>query len=320
MKAIGLKKYGSLNELAPMELPVPEPRKGEVRVRVHASALNPADYKVSLGEVKFLHARNFPMVLGYDFSGVVETTGPDTDHAVGDAVFGFLPYGPFNRQGAFAEALIARAREIALKPAGVSHHQAAAAATPCLTALQAIRDVGKLSQAGGLVLITGVSGGVGSVAVSVARKLGAKVVATGSGRGLELARSLGAMNVIDRKQQQDIFSSQRGPFDVVFDASAAYRWSRCKGQLKPGGMYVTTLPSLSILTDKIKSIMAPTGTAFVNVKSKPSDLQLLAGWLEAGLSVTVDSVIPAREIAAGLAKLQRGEVVGRVVVDVLGGF
>ena len=302
-----------------MVLPLPSPGAGEIRVRVHASALNPADNKVALGRLKFLHARNFPMILGYDFSGVIDAVGSDVAWKCGDAVFGFLPYGPFNRRGAFAESLIARGNEVARKPEGVSHAQAAAAATPALTALQAIRDLGRLPASGGRVLITGVSGGVGSTAISVARRLGATVVAVGSGSGLTLARKLNAVEVIDRKQQ-DVFGGSDGAYDVVFDAAAAYRWGQWKRKLKPGGVYVTTLPSLPYFIDRIKCMASPSKARFVNVKCRPADLDQVARWLEAGDQIAIDSTIPVREVATGLARIDRGEAVGRIVVDVQQGF
>jgi NADPH:quinone reductase-like Zn-dependent oxidoreductase len=319
MRAIGLRKYGSLSGLGLIDLPLPEPGRGEVRVRVHASAINPADYKVALGLVKFLHARSFPMVLGYDFSGVIEAVGENSEWKIGDAVFGFLPYGPFNKRGAFAETVIAKSDEIALKPAGVSHIQAAAAATPALTAIQAIRDVGKLPKTGGRVLVTGISGGVGSMAVGIITRLGAVPTAAGSGRGIELAKKSGAGEVIDRKQQ-NVFDSSHGRFDVIFDAAAAYRWSLWKGSLKSGGQFVTTLPSLALFSDKLKSLIAPTGAGFVNVKCRPSDLRLLGDWLDSGLSVAIDSTVPVRDVATGIEKLHRGEVLGRIAVDVINGF
>lgn len=319
MRAIGLRQYGSLNGLAPIELPLPEPRKGEIRVRVHASAINPADYKVGLGEVKFLHARNFPMVLGYDFSGVIDAVEEGSEWKIGDAVFGFLPYGPFNRQGAFAESLIAKASEIALKPAGVSHLQAAAAATPALTALQAIRDTGKLPHSGGRVLITGISGGVGSTAIGIVLKLGAVPIGIGSRGGIELAKKMGASEVIDRKHQ-DIFKSSQGKFNVIFDAAAAYRWSQWRGALHSGGKYVTTLPSASMFVDQLKSLTTSTGVGFVTVKSRQADLQLLGKWLDSGLTIAIDSTIPVRNVASGMEKLHRGETLGRIAVDVINGF
>ncbi|MEO8471579.1 MAG: NADP-dependent oxidoreductase [Chryseolinea sp.] len=319
MRALGLKRYGSLEGFAPIELTLPEPRRGEVRVHVHASAINPADYKVALGELKFVHARNFPMILGYDFSGVIEALGEDSEWKIGDSVFGFLPYAPSNNRGAFAEALIAKTNEIALKPTGVSHIQAAAAATSALTSLQAIRDIGKLPDSGGRVLVTGISGGVGSTAIGVILKLGAVPVGVGSGRGIKLAKELGASKVIDR-QHQDIFKSSEGNFDVIFDAAAAYRWSQWKGLLCQGGKFVTTLPSVPFFVDKLKSLISSTSVGFVAVKSLQADLQLLGKWLESGLTITIDSTIPVRDVVKGIEKLHRGKNLGRIAVDVINGF
>jgi NADPH:quinone reductase len=101
--ALAAQSYGPLDLLEVIDLPLPMPARREVRVRVRATALNPADYKVALGTVKFLHARNFPMVLGYDFSGTVDAIGPEVSNTTtGAEVFGFLPYSPTNRRGAFA--------------------------------------------------------------------------------------------------------------------------------------------------------------------------------------------------------------------------
>jgi NADPH:quinone reductase-like Zn-dependent oxidoreductase len=318
MKAMAAASYGPLESLSQIDAALPTPGRGEVRVRVVASALNPADYKVLLGAVKFLHARNRPLVVGYDFSGTVEAVGAlVTDVSVGDDVFGFLPYGPGNNRGAFAESLIARCDEIALKPARVSHERAAAAATTGLTALQSIRDLGRLPAGGGQVLVTGVSGGVGSIGVGVATRLGASVTAVGSGAGLELARRLGAMEVLDRTAHP-LPGGIRERFDVVFDASAAYRWREWRGALKTGGAFVSTLPSLAFAIDKVHSLVSRTRVHFVSVKSRPADLKLLASWLEEGLEVPVASTIAVRDVAKGLLQLQKSG--GRVAVRVADGF
>jgi NADPH:quinone reductase-like Zn-dependent oxidoreductase len=320
MRVMATNQYGPLEQLKVLEIPTPEPGQGEVRVKVYASALNPADYKVILGTMKFLHGRNFPLVVGYDFSGTVEALGPGVDKMkVGDEVFGFLPYGMGNRRGAFGESLVAKVDELALKPAGVSHIQAAASATSGLSALQSLRDLGRLGKPGTQVLITGVSGGVGSIAIGIARKLGASVTAVGSGKGLELASRLGAETVIDRKSQ-DVVSAAKGPFDVVFDAAAGYRWGQWNALLKPGGTYVTTLPSLSFGVDMIASLFSMTRTKFLMVKSKAADLHLLGEWLVNGLEVPLDSTISVRDVAKGLARLKAGEVHGRVAVDVSNQF
>ena len=310
--------YGPLEGLGQIEVPLPTPGRGEVRVRVVASALNPADYKVLLGTMKFLHGRNRPLIVGYDFSGTVDAVGPEvTARSVGDEVFGFLPYGPFNKRGAFAQALIAKCEEIASKPKGISHETAAAAATTGLTAIQSMRDLGRLPASGGQVLVTGASGGVGSISVGVANKLNASVTAVGSGMGLEIARRLGAASVLDRTQA-DLPGNIHERFDVVFDAAAAFRWRKWRGTLKTGGAFVTTLPSFAFAVDKAASLFARTRVHFVNVKSRPADLELLAGWLEEGLEVPLATSIPVRDLAKGLAQLQKAG--GRISVRVADGF
>jgi NADPH:quinone reductase-like Zn-dependent oxidoreductase len=320
MRAMCLENYGGINRLVERDLPTPEPRNGQIRVKVSASALGPADYKVAQGVNKFLHGRKFPMVLGYDFSGVVDSVGPgESRWKIGDPVFGFLPYGPGNNQGSFSEFLIAQADQIARKPSNVSHSQAAASATSALTALQSFRDQGKLPPASANVLITGVSGAVGSTAILVARKLGARVTAVGSKNGLELAKRFGAEATLDRKYQ-NLVERARGPFDVVFDPAAAYRWSLWKSKLKDGGAFVTTLPSIAFVIDKLKSLNSRSSVSLAYVKSTNKDLETLADWLEAGLEVAVDSTYPVREITKAFAKYKQGDSLGRIVITVDNGF
>lgn len=318
MRAMATPTYGPLTHIAAITVPLPTPGRGQVRVRVAASALNPADFKVALGEVKLLHGRRKPLRLGYDYAGVIDAIGPAvTAWAVGDEVFGFLAYGPATDQGAFAEALIAQQDELARKPPAVSFAVAAAAATTGLTALQALRDLGRLPARDGQVLVTGVSGGVGSIAVGIAGRLGASVTAVGSGAGLEAARLHGAAEVWDRSERA-IPGEVRERFDVVFDAAAAYRWSTWRAALRAGGAFVTTLPSLAFATDKLASLLQPTRVHVVTVRSRRADLELLASWLEGGLAVPLSDTIPVRDVGAGLERLrQRG---GRTAVVVAEGF
>ena len=320
MRAMCLENYGGIDRLVQRDLPTPEPRNGQIRVRVSASALGPADYKVAQGANKFLHGRKFPMVLGYDFSGVVDSVGPgEAQWKIGDAVFGFLPYGPGNNQGSFSEFLIAQADQVARKPSNVPHSQAAASATSALTALQSFRDQGKLPPSNANVLITGVSGAVGSTAILVARKLGARVTALGSKNGLELAKRLGAAATIDRKDKS-IVERASGPFDVVFDPAAAYRWSQWRSKLKDGGAFVTTLPSIAFVIDKLKSLLSRSSVSLAYVKSTKRDLETLADWLDAGFEVAVDSTYPVRDVVKAFARYEQGNVLGRIVITVDNGF
>src|ERR1035437_8464871 len=149
MRAMAMPSYGPVEQMKLVELPTPEPRAGQVRVKAHAAAVNPSELKVATGSTKILHGRNFPMVLGYDFSGVVDLVGAGVATvAEGDEVFGFLPYSGSNKLGAFAEYTVSAASGLARKPASASHAVAAAAATPAITALQSLQDLGRLPSGG----------------------------------------------------------------------------------------------------------------------------------------------------------------------------
>ncbi|MBV9945830.1 MAG: zinc-binding dehydrogenase, partial [Myxococcales bacterium] len=161
------------------------------------------------------------------------------------------------------------------------------------------------------------SGGVGPVAISVARRLGARVVAIGSGAGLALARSLGAAEVLDRTARR-VPEDVEGSYDVVLDASATYRWRTFRRLLVRRGAFVTTLPSAAFVVDKLRSAFSLPRVAFIGVKSRPEDLQLLGSWLDDGLHVPLSDTIPVRDVGRGLARLQ--ESGGRFAVQVAGAF
>lgn len=319
MRAMAMPSYGPVDRMTLIEMPIPEPGSGQVRVKVHASAVNPSEQKVATGSTKFLHGRSFPMVLGYDFSGVVDLVGAGvTTVAEGDEIFGFLPYSGSNTLGAFAEYTVATASGLTRKPAGVSHAVAAAAATPASTALQSLRDLGRLPSRG-RTLIIGASGGVGALGVGVAKKLDAEVVAVCATHAVDFVKGLGADVVIDRKKE-DPLRVARGPFDVVFDAAAVSSWSATRHLLGKGGVYVTTLPGPAIVFHLGLSLLTATRAKMVIVKSRADDLALLGRWLTEGLRVPIDSTVAVRDVVAGIRRLAAGGMSGRISVDVIGGF
>jgi NADPH:quinone reductase-like Zn-dependent oxidoreductase len=320
MKTIASPSYGPLAQLTLTELPLPEPRQGEVRVKVAATAVNPADYKSLLGTLKFLHGRQFPMVVGYDFAGTIDAVGAEVRGFIqGDPVFGFLAYGGSTKQGTFAEFVVTPITQLTRLPKDLSPAVAAACATPGVTALQALRDEGRLPQ-GGRVLIIGASGGVGSVAIGVARKLGAaSVTAVCSTHAVDFVRDLGADEIIDRKKE-DPLKVAKGPFDVVFDAAAAHSWTQARHLVKPGGAYVTTLPSLTFAIDKVKSLFASQRCGVVFVKSLSSDLEIIGKWVAEGMKVPIATTLPVRDVRQGIEKMMSGEMKGRIAIDVAGGF
>ena len=304
-------------ETRTVERPAPGPN--QIEVRVQSAALNPADLKVARGDffARVLHARVSPLVVGYDYAGIVERVGEGTTaRRPGDAVFGFLPYSSKTRTGTFAEHVVVDASITALRPDRVPAEIAAASATPGVTAIHALRDHGRL-RAGQRVLIIGASGGVGTVAIGVAKRLGAHVTGLCSAHAVELVQMLGADEVVDRARQHP---RDLGTFDVILDVAAAYSYASLRRALAPRGAYVTTLPSAAFAASALLALFSSRRNRFVAVRPVSADLELLASWLGDGMRVPIDSRFPVRELGPALDRLGRGTMRGRIGIDVEGGF
>ena len=317
MRAMLVPEPGEGVEAARMVDVVPaSPGAGEVAIRVAASALNAADWKIAewASAAGFIHKKTRPLRLGYDFSGVVETVGDAvTTWRAGDAVFGFLPYASSTASGALAEVVVARAEEIARKPAAVSHVDAAAIATTGCTALQGLVHKAGLA-AGQRVLVNGGSGGAGSCAVLVAAQLGAEVVATSSAAKSAFVEGLGADDVVDYRVTA--MEQVPGPFDVVYDAACQSSYGRAKNLMTKRGHYVVLLPSLTFVGGKLASLVSGRSAHFVAVKSRPSDLERLGAWLAAGMASPVTEAVAFEQDAVrdALARLHHGQITGKVAV------
>lgn len=306
--------------LSVRELPVPAPGRGEVRVTVRASAVNPADEKVLRGDLAglILHGNGRPLVLGYDVAGTVDAVGAGADLAVGDEVFGFLPYARSTKRGAFAEATLVPASALARRPAALPPTDACALGTAAVTALQMLRDIAGVKP-GDRVLVIGASGGVGSLAVGVAARLGAEVSGICSAGAMELVRGLGAAHALDRASPGSLRDG--GPYNVIVDAAAAYAWSSTRHLLAPGGTYVSTLPSPVLFAGMALARLAGQRCAFAAVVPRRADLDQVAAWVVDGtLRVAIDSTFPIREGRAAIERMGRGGMKGRVIVQVEGGF
>ncbi|MBI3513208.1 MAG: NADP-dependent oxidoreductase [Proteobacteria bacterium] len=237
MKAMLLTGQGGPEMLRYGEAPDPVAGPGDVVVDIHAASVNAADYKVRRGSSIHSDIR-FPHILGRDFSGVVASLGVGvTDFAVGDAVFGVTAPGI---EGAYAEKIAIKAAIIAKKPPGLGHVEAAALALTSLTALWALEDTARL-KAGETVLIQGGAGGVASVAIQLAKHIGATVITTASPSNHAYVRGLGADTVIDYRTQ-DVATAARD-CDVVFDTVGGAVRSGCYAVLKPGGRLVWIAPA-----------------------------------------------------------------------------
>ena len=318
MRAYATDHHGDIKDLSLRDdIAKPTPAPGELLVKVKAAAVNPADLKVLMGRDGggFLHASKFPLILGFDFSGVVVEVGAEVKgRAVGDAVFGFLPYARSTRGGTFAEYVAVGADTVGTKPKKISHEEAAAAATSTVTALQSLRDKGKLA-AGQTVLINGASGGVGSYAVQIAKAMGAKVVATASAAKAEHVKSLGADRVIDYKTTP--LSQIEERFEVVFDVASNSSYGVCAALLKPSGTYVVLLPSAGLLVGMVRALFSSKRCKMVAVGPVSTDLDQLAAWFDEGkLKAIVDTSYPLEEVPKALERQRAGDVRGKIAITV----
>ena len=316
MRAVILDKNGAIDGLRIGEIEPPSAGPDDILVRVHAAALNPADLKVVSGKDggAFLHAKNFPTAFGFDFSGIVEKVGANVRaRSVGDEVFGFLAYSRSNKQGSFAELVSVKPDTVGSKPASVSHEHAAASATVGCTALQGLRDKGRL-QAGQRVLINGASGGVGSFAVQIAKQLGAEVWGTASAANADFVRSLGASEVVDYRKTP--LGSIQAKFDVVLDAACTSSYQEARALLNAGGAYVTLLPSVSLFVGMISTLFSSKRCGFVMVKSRAADLDRIGRWLAAGeVRASIEETFALSDITTALAA-QEGSIQGKLAVRI----
>jgi NADPH:quinone reductase-like Zn-dependent oxidoreductase len=272
-----------------------------VVVRVRAAAVTPTELLwATTWTTRAGGPRPFPVIPGHEFSGEVHELGPEVDGlGEGTAVFGT---NDWFGDGAQAEFCVARAADLAIKPASVDHTRAAAAPISALTAWQGLAVHARLS-AGERVLIHGAAGSVGSIAVQLARRTGARVVGTASAANLEFVRGLGADEVIDYREAR--FEDVVREVDVVFDTVGGDTLARSWGVLRPGGRMVTVAASSERADEpRIRE-------AFFIVEPSGTQLARLAGMIEAGeLRPSVDSVLPLADARRAYGrKPPRGKVV-----------
>jgi NADPH:quinone reductase-like Zn-dependent oxidoreductase len=318
MRAVVLKSYGSPDVLTIEGIEKPIPNDDEVLVRVKASSVNPAEWYVMTG--LFLARLGGGLLkpkdtrLGADYAGVVEAVGKNVrDFKPGDEVFG-------GKHGAFAEYICVR-DNIALKPANISFEQAGGVAIAALTALQGLRDYGKL-QAGQKVLINGASGGVGTFAVQIARSLGAEVTAVCSTANVECARSLGADYVVDYTKEDFTRSGQK--YDLLLDIAGNRSWREYRRVLKTdatvvmvGGPKTPLIGPLShILRMRVASFRASQKIVFFVANFNREDFSGLRKLMESGkVKPIVDRSYPLHKINEAMAYLGTGHARAKIVVS-----
>lgn len=296
MRAVLLPESGDMDVLRVESLAVPAVGPHDVLVRVRAASVNPRDWMIRAGTYPFRRTLpSFPFVLGSDVAGTIVQVGARVDDwSVGNDVFAMVPttYG----FGGYAEYAAVPAKSLALKPADATFEDAAAVPLAGLTALQAIRDDGRMKP-GNRVVVVGASGGVGHYGVQIAKALGAStVVGVCSERNADMVRELGADRVIDYRSESFLDALKDDePYDLVFDAIGRHSLAKCKKIMSRRGAYVTTVPSAGIVFDAVRTFVWRFGRTarIVLVASRGEDLALMASWMESGqLHSVVDQTAP----------------------------
>lgn len=322
MKAIVNETYGSPDVLQLKEVPMPTPKHGEVLVKIIAAAANAADWHL-LRPDPFLVRLEMGLfkpnktILGGDIAGVVEAVGAGvTMFKSGDAVYGDLSGCGM---GGYAEYVSVPERYLAMKPTNLSFEQAAAIPMAGITALQGLRDAGKV-QAGQKVLINGASGGVGTFAVQIAKALGAEVTAVCSTGKVEMVRSLGADYVIDYKKEDFTLGSEK--YDLIVAANGYHTLWQYRRVLRPHGIYVMiggTNAQIfqALLLGPLLSMMGRQQFKTVVAKPNRADLDLMRALVEEGkVTPMIDRRYPLSEVAEAIRYLERGHAQGKVVINV----
>ena len=322
MRAVTYSCYGAPEVLAVGEQPRPEPAPDEVLVRVKAASVNPMDWHFMRGSPYFMRlmsgiGRPKDVRLGTDFAGVVEAVGGDvTRFKPGDAVFG-------GAVGAFGEYVVRpQDRSIAHIPAGVGFASAAAVPVAGLTALQALRDKGRL-QAGERVLINGASGGVGSYAVQLGKTMGAVVTGVCSTRNVERVLALGADTIVDYTQSD--YTEQTAQYDLIVDLVGNHSVLANSRVLAPGGRMVMVAGGHGDWLGPLRNpVMATVLSPFLEhefttllAQLNGPDLEHLASLMASGdLKSVIDRHYPLSQVAEAIAYSETGRARGKIIIDV----
>ena len=311
MRTIAEQKFGG--PVALMDLPTPEVGSGEVLIRVRAAGVNPFDWKVADGELRDVLEHRFPLVLGFDAAGVVERVGAGvTELAEGDEVYGYL-FKPMIGGGAYAEYVTAPAAIVARKPESVSFTEAAALPVPGLTAMDLVDAVDP--KEGETVLIVGATGGVGSYAVQLAARRGARVIASARRANEAFARELGASETVDHTRG-DLVGAVRmthpGGIEAIIDVvSERDRLGRLAELVKEGGRIAS-----SVYAAEVESL-AQRGIKATNVGVHPDARRLeeLSRMVGAGeLTVRLERALPLEKAPEALEESRTGHVRGKIVL------
>lgn len=309
MKAVRIHEFGGPEVLSIDEIPVPQPAPDEVLIKVHATSVNPVDWKIIEGQRKVKFPGKLPLTLGWDVSGTIEALGEKVSaFKKGDEVYGRPDP---TKNGAYAEYIVVKANIISIKPTSIGHTEAAAVPLAGLTAWQALFDHGLL-KAGQKVLIHAAAGGVGTYAVQFAKWKGAYVIGTASSANIDFLKRLGADEVIDYKMED--FETALSDVDLVLDTIGGETQLKSLTILKAGGRVITTLMPEFVAEAKAKNVHL---NGFM-AQSIPDQLTEIATLIDSGkVKPVIEKVLPFTSARQAQTESEQGHTRGKIVLQVI---
>ncbi len=313
MKAATINKWGDpgVFDIGTFEKPAPGPN--QVQIQVICSSVNPVDYKQRKGNHKFILGSPFPIILGYDVSGIVTDIGSEVESfKIGDEIFGDLD----NKYGtALAEYAVGQEHCFAPKPKKISFQEAAALPLAGLTALQGIRDKGKL-KAGETIIINGASGGVGHLALQIAHILKGKTIVVASAKNVDFLKQFNPEKIVDYTSENIYNTGIKA--DIIFDVAGNLNFRKCLKLLNNNGRYVSTLPRPKIIWHKFISVFTKGKKPFTLLrKHNAKDMRQLAQWQEEGsIKPFINKTFSLEEIADAHRFAEKAGFTGKVVINI----
>lgn len=310
MKAIITKRYGSADVLDLQTVSKPVIKTNELLVQVQAASVNPVDWKIRSGKLMIMTGIKPPKILGADYAGIVAEVGSGVStYKVGDHVWGKVNS---YKGGTYAEYLRVKPEDVAVKPEKFSFEEAASIPNVGLTAYQAMVHKGGL-KAGQKVMVNGCSGGVGLAGLQIAKALGCEVTGVCSSRNIDLARSMGADHVIDYTKEDVL--SRKEAYDIFLDAVASQSFITARRTLKPGGVYITTVPTPLTEVGPLLNMLSSKKVEKIMVKSSHQDLEALRKIVDnGGLAAVIEKVYPMADVSDAHRRSESGRVVGKLVL------
>lgn len=310
MKTILFNRYGGPEVLEYKDVPVPAPRDNEVLIKVGAASVNPVDWKIRQGKLKFITGSRFPLFPGIEVAGTIEITGSLVrNFKTGQRVFAGLGY----RGGGYSEYVVVPEKNVILIPDNISFEVASSFAVAGMTPLQAFMHHAKLEE-GMHVLINGASGGVGTYAVQIAKIMGLRVTAVCSEKNSEMVRSLGADEVRDYNKED--FTSKSNTYDAVLDAANNKSFSDCRKCLRKNGTFLKLNFSVGIFITQFFSGLVPGKKAkMILLKNNREDLEWIRDHIAIGkIKVITDRSFPLSRVREAHEYSETGRARGKIIL------